>query len=122
MEHPNTILAMAHLAATYQSLGKYTESEKLKIQVLDARNRIFGVEHPHTILAMRNLATTLCCLGKYKEAQKLLIQAQELKSKVPPATTHNVIATMATVHEAPETPIMNVEKKVCIGTKYFLTN
>jgi hypothetical protein len=40
---------MANLAATYRNLGKYTEAEKLEMQVLDARNRILGVEHPHTI-------------------------------------------------------------------------
>jgi hypothetical protein len=39
---------MANLAATYQNLGKYTEAEKLQMQVLDARNRILGVEHPDT--------------------------------------------------------------------------
>jgi hypothetical protein len=49
---------MANLAVTYGSLGKYTEAEKLEIQVLDARNRILGVEHPDTINAMANLAIT----------------------------------------------------------------
>ena len=46
MEHPNTIRAMANVAATYHSLGKHTESEKLGIQVLNARNKILGVQHP----------------------------------------------------------------------------
>jgi hypothetical protein len=58
VEHPDTIRAMANLAATYQNLGKYTEAEKLEMQVLDARNRILGVEHPDTINAMANLAST----------------------------------------------------------------
>ena len=82
MEHPNTIRAMANVAATYHSLGKYTESEKLGIQVLDARNKILGVQHPHTIQAMESLAATLRSLRKYKEAEKLVIQAQEVKSRV----------------------------------------
>ena len=58
VEHPDTIRAMANLAATYHELGKYTEAKKLKIQVLDARNRILGVEHPDTIRVMANLALT----------------------------------------------------------------
>jgi hypothetical protein len=41
-----------------ETLGKYTEAEKLQIQVLDARKRILGVEHPDTINAMGNLAAT----------------------------------------------------------------
>jgi tetratricopeptide (TPR) repeat protein len=65
---------MAHLAITYQYLGKYTEAEKLEIQVLDARNRILGVEHPDTITAMANLASTYLDLEKYTEAEKLEIQ------------------------------------------------
>ena len=32
VEHPDTISAMANLAATYQSLGKYTEADKLQIK------------------------------------------------------------------------------------------
>jgi hypothetical protein len=65
VEHPDTIHAMANLASTYGKLGKYTEAEKLEIQVLDARNRILGVEHPDTIHAMANLAFRYGNLGKY---------------------------------------------------------
>ena len=64
VEHPNTINAMAHLAATYQNWGKYTEAEKLQMQALDTRNRILGVEHTKTINAMENLAATYQSLGK----------------------------------------------------------
>ena len=39
-------------------LGKYTEAEKLEMQVLDARNRILGMEHPDTINAIADLAAT----------------------------------------------------------------
>ena len=85
MEHPDTITAMAQLAATYQCLGKYTKAEKLQIQVLDARNRILGVEHPHTINAMGHLAVTYQNLGKYTKAEKLAVQAQEISYKFPGA-------------------------------------
>ena len=54
VEQPDTINAMANLAATYRNLGKYTEAEKLQVQVLDASNRILRVEHPDTISAMKN--------------------------------------------------------------------
>ena len=58
-------------------MGKFTESEMLEIQVLNARKRILGVQHPHTILAMENLAATLRSLGKYKEVEKLVVQVLE---------------------------------------------
>jgi len=32
VEHPDTITAMANLAATYQKFGKYTEAEKLQMK------------------------------------------------------------------------------------------
>jgi tetratricopeptide (TPR) repeat protein len=102
---------MGNLAVTYSNLGKYTEAEKLEIQVLDVRNRILGVEHPHTILAMENLAATLRSLGKYKEADKLVIQAQEVNSRVIGATSPYAIATMANVQEAQDISIMNFDKK-----------
>jgi hypothetical protein len=95
VEHPHTIHVMAKIANTYYRLEKYTEAEKLEIQVLDARNRILGVEHPHTILAMENLAATLRCLVKYTEAVKLVIQAQEVKRRVSGAESPYTIATVA---------------------------
>ncbi|KIJ91491.1 hypothetical protein K443DRAFT_114957 [Laccaria amethystina LaAM-08-1] len=82
VEHPDTINAMASLAATYRNLGKYTEAEKLEIQVLDARNRILGVEHPDTIGAMANLAVTYWNLGKYTEAEKLEIQVLDARNRI----------------------------------------
>ncbi|KIJ93719.1 hypothetical protein K443DRAFT_684247 [Laccaria amethystina LaAM-08-1] len=73
---------MANLAATYQNLGKYTEAEKLEMQVLDARNKILGVEHPDTIRAMANLAATYWNLGKYTEAEKLKIQVLDGRCRI----------------------------------------
>ena len=55
-------------------MGEFTEAEKLKIQVPDARNRILGVQHPDTIYALANLAITYKHLGKYTEAEKLETQ------------------------------------------------
>lgn len=45
--------AKANLVATYQKLGKYTEAEKLRMEVLDGGNRVFRVEHPGTNLAKK---------------------------------------------------------------------
>ena len=78
MEHINTIRAMENPAVTYHTLEKYTQAEKLKIEVLDARSRILGVEHLDTFRAISNLAVKYHSLGKYTEAEKLEIQAQRV--------------------------------------------
>ncbi|KAJ7060460.1 hypothetical protein C8F01DRAFT_988761 [Mycena amicta] len=70
-EHPDTVQAMANLAAIYGGLGWYTEAEKLEEQVLEKRTQLLGAEHPHTVQAMANLAVTYSCLGWYMEAEKL---------------------------------------------------
>ena len=74
VEHPDTITAMAWLAATQWHLGKYIEAEKLVIEVLAVRNRILGVEHLDTIRAMEDLGVTYHALGKYTEVGKLMSQ------------------------------------------------
>ena len=100
---------MGNLATTYQNLGKYTEAEKLEIQVLDARRRILGVEHPHTILAMDNLAATLKCLGKYTEAEQLVIQAQEVKRRVPESESPYIVVDVADAQEAQKTQLLDLK-------------
>ena len=74
-------------------MGKYTEAEKLDIQVLDARNRILGVEHQDTIHAIGSPATTYEHLRKYTEAEELEIQVlDEKKNRILGAMT-NLAAT-----------------------------
>jgi tetratricopeptide (TPR) repeat protein len=86
---------MANLASTYQNLGKYTEAEKLEMQVLDARNRILGVEHPDTITAMANLASTYRNLGKYTEAEKLEMQVLDARNRILGVEHPDTITAMA---------------------------
>jgi len=96
VEHPDTISAMAHLAATYQNLGKYIDAEKLKMQVLYARSRILGVEHPNTITtAMANLAATYQSLGKYTEAEKLEMDVLDARNRILKVEHPDTIIAMA---------------------------
>ena len=43
-EHPNTLLSMGHLAATYSKQGLWKEAEELQFQVNEARLRLLGAE------------------------------------------------------------------------------
>ncbi|KAJ7728980.1 hypothetical protein B0H14DRAFT_3621656 [Mycena olivaceomarginata] len=70
-DHPDTLQAMANLAATYGQLGRYKEAEPLDGTVLEKQKQLLGADHPDTLCAMANLAVTYYQLGRYKEAEPL---------------------------------------------------
>ena len=76
-EHPDIITAMGNLAATFISLEKYADAEKLQMNALSLCNKLLGEEHPNTISTMGNLAATYKSLGKYTDVQKLQIKILE---------------------------------------------
>ncbi|KAJ7614912.1 hypothetical protein FB45DRAFT_873781 [Roridomyces roridus] len=80
--HPNTLRAMANLAATYRKLGRYREAEPLEISVLKERQRLLGDNHPDTLLAMANLAATYWQLGRYREAEPLQVSVLKERQKL----------------------------------------
>jgi len=84
-------------------LEKYTEAEKLKMQVLDARNRILGVEHTNTINTMVNLAAIYHKLGEYAGAGELGIQVLDARNRILGVEHPETILAMenlaATYHE-----------------------
>ena len=55
VEHPNTIRAMANLAATYKNLGKYKETEKMEIQAQEVKTRVIGTGSHYTIATVANV-------------------------------------------------------------------
>ena len=57
-EHPSMLTSLANLTLTYQDQGRWTEAEKLKIQVMETRKTILGPEHPDMLTSMANLALT----------------------------------------------------------------
>ncbi|KAJ7431117.1 hypothetical protein FB451DRAFT_1574010 [Mycena latifolia] len=68
--HPDTLTAMANLAATYSALGQ-SRAEELEMIVLDKRREILGDDHPDTLLAITNLARTYSDLGQFNKAEEL---------------------------------------------------
>ncbi|KAN0075017.1 hypothetical protein V8E54_007628 [Elaphomyces granulatus] len=53
-------------------LGRWTEVEKLSVQVMETRKTVLGPEHPDTLTSMHNLASTYRDQGRWTEAEKLL--------------------------------------------------
>jgi tetratricopeptide (TPR) repeat protein len=70
-DHPDTLQAMANLAATYYQLGRYKEAEPLEGTVLEKWKQLLGADHPDTLQAMANMAATYRQLGRYKEVEEL---------------------------------------------------
>jgi tetratricopeptide (TPR) repeat protein len=81
-EHPDTLSAMANLAATYRDQGRWKEAEELQVKVVEARRRVLGEEHPDTISAMANLAYTKRDLGQNGVAIDLMTQSATASSRV----------------------------------------
>ncbi|KAJ7614774.1 P-loop containing nucleoside triphosphate hydrolase protein [Roridomyces roridus] len=81
-DHPDTLFAMANLAATYWQLGQYQEAEGLGISVLQGRQKLLGNDHPDTLTAMANLASTYGRLGWYQEAEGLEISVLQGRQKL----------------------------------------
>jgi hypothetical protein len=48
-DHPDTLTSMANLASTYRKQGRWSEAEKLEVQVMEARKTKLGADHPDTL-------------------------------------------------------------------------
>jgi hypothetical protein len=47
---------MEYLAIVFCNLQKYTDAQRLQVQVVDVRKKIFGEKHPKTVKAVALLA------------------------------------------------------------------
>src|SRR5467141_1039476 len=50
--------SMGWMATTFWKQGRWTEAEKLDVQVMKARKTVLGPKHPDTLASMHNLAYT----------------------------------------------------------------
>ena len=73
---------MANLAATYRNQGRWTEAEKIEVQVMETSQRVLGEEHPSTLSSMANLAFTNIKQGRKKEAIILMAEYVQLCKRV----------------------------------------
>jgi tetratricopeptide (TPR) repeat protein len=71
-ENLETLRAKVTLAATFEAIGNWPESEALLRQILEARRRLLGEHDVETLQAMNNLGNTLHHEGKAGEAEALM--------------------------------------------------
>ena len=60
-----------NIAASYSTLGKYSEAERLYRQVVEREEEVLGKDHPDTLNSQNNLAIAFYGQGKHKEAEQL---------------------------------------------------
>ena len=85
---------MNNLASTYRNQGRWTEAEKLHVQVVVTRKMVLGPEHPDTLTSMWNLSHALNGLGRHAEALSMLQECVNLRNQRLGLThPHTVAAT-----------------------------
>jgi tetratricopeptide (TPR) repeat protein len=81
-EDVETLSSLAFLASTYWSQGRWTESEKLEVQVMEITRKVLGEGHPDTLRSMANLALTYRDQGRWTEAEQMNIQVIDTSRKL----------------------------------------
>ncbi len=95
VDHPSTLTSMIMLASTYRDLGRWEESEKLEVQVLELSLTKLGADHPSTLTSMANLASTFWWQGRLEEAERLFTQVIEPLKIKRGADHHFTLISMA---------------------------
>ena len=86
---------MNNLACTYSNQGRWTEAEKLEVQVMETRKTVLGPEHPDTLTSMWNLSLTLKGLRRHDEALSMLQACVQLQNqRLGPSHPDTVEATV----------------------------
>ncbi|KAE9392401.1 TPR-like protein [Gymnopus androsaceus JB14] len=80
--HLPTILVCKALAQVFADSGFWSQSEKLREQVLQLHEQVIGDQYPDTLLSMANLAVTYCQCGKLELAEKLGEEVLQLRKQV----------------------------------------
>ncbi|KAJ6515432.1 hypothetical protein C8R45DRAFT_919478 [Mycena sanguinolenta] len=93
--HPQTLIAMSQLAATYRKLGELEKAEKLQILALGKLKKLWGDMHQDTLQATANLAVIYQKQGKLREAEELQVGAVERLRKLMGSEHPETLKTMA---------------------------
>ncbi|KAG2486165.1 hypothetical protein HYH03_015129 [Edaphochlamys debaryana] len=76
--HPDTAIALAHLATSLHEGGRHAEAEPLFRRALELRRRVLGEAHPETASSVNMLAVCTYYQHRYDAAEPLYRQALAL--------------------------------------------
>ncbi|KAF8992274.1 P-loop containing nucleoside triphosphate hydrolase protein [Cyathus striatus] len=115
-ENSDTLKSMRYLSNSYSNLGKYTEAEKLQIEVLEMSTKIVGQEHSDTLTSMLQLAESYRNLGKFTDAEILDNQVLEIRTRIlgkeHPDTLHsmcNLATTYCNLGKFTDAEILDIQ-------------
>ncbi|KAH7394822.1 hypothetical protein BKA66DRAFT_438622 [Pyrenochaeta sp. MPI-SDFR-AT-0127] len=94
-ENEDKLMLTWKCAMTLLRDGRYNESEKLFLQVMETLKRVCGDKHPNTLISITSLATTYWNQGRWKEAEELDVQVIETFKRVLGDEHPNTLASMA---------------------------
>lgn len=80
--HPDLASAINDMALLLESQGQYDEAEKLYVESLLMKQRLFGTQHPEVANALENLATDLSDKGDLAGAEPLYRQSLAMWRKL----------------------------------------
>jgi tetratricopeptide (TPR) repeat protein len=69
-------------AMALNSDGRYEETGKLQVEVMQSRRRVLDNQHPFTLSIMNNLALTYDHQGRWQEAEELQVQVMHTMKRV----------------------------------------
>jgi eukaryotic-like serine/threonine-protein kinase len=90
--HPTTLSSMGDLAVALDAMGRRSEAESLRWQVVRLTADVFGEDAEATANAMANLAVSLMYSGRYTEAREQQLKALATWRKLL-GETHPLIGT-----------------------------
>jgi tetratricopeptide (TPR) repeat protein len=76
-EHPDTLVTVADMAASYRRRGMYPQTEALLVAELKGRRHTLGDRHPDTLASIGDLGWLYVTEGRYAEADLLLREAAD---------------------------------------------
>ncbi|KAL2819483.1 violaceus kinesin [Aspergillus granulosus] len=117
-DDPLTLTSMADLASTYRNQGRWKESERLEVQVMEGRwkeaeelgmqvmeirSRVLGTEHPDTLTSMANLAHTFYSKDNIHDAVLLMEKCVRLRESLLGPSHPHTISSAFSLREWKET-------------------
>jgi tetratricopeptide (TPR) repeat protein len=94
-DHPDTLISISNVAATYRNQGRWEAAEELDVQVMETTKKKLGADHIDTLISMANLAATYTKQGRWEAAEELQVEAMETTKKKLGADHLETLASMS---------------------------
>jgi len=123
-KHPDTLVALCHLAETLRLQGRVERAKRLNQIVWKLRRRELGEEHPETLAALKQLAMALSQMKEATQARGMLEQVLKGQLRIWGEEHPETLATMGQLSEVlrvledPEALVVK-RKELAIRTRIF---